>query len=333
MKYAYKGEKLKDSPLRRADEWNQVVDVVNAAQRGGGTTFAGSEPQSKTFVIYNESGLNLNFGAVLGVSGVPNDPAVDADLFKYDKTALVKADVPTSADSGKFLVTTGPIPEDGFGRAVISGPARVQIDVVSESHGFADVIDGDHTKLRSGGTGVPILYKQSGTGTKWGIVNVGSGGSALRATIVSWTDVEAVGNPVFAPNVWTDVTFNQDTGGVDYDTLEASHGGNSDPLLTLSASGLYHFSARLSWLASYPSTGFAAMRIVNGSGGTAFATTPKDQRTFPAMAGTVESQFSEVVFVDLAGSPGPLDIKLQAFHTNAGSIRFFQAWWSTVKLA
>jgi hypothetical protein len=55
----------------------------------------------------------------------------------------------------------------------------VQINVTSASHDYANPTTSDATKLTSGATGLHrILYKPSGTGTKWCIVRLGEQSSA-----------------------------------------------------------------------------------------------------------------------------------------------------------
>lgn len=167
----------------RSRDYDEMVRMVHARQ-GLSINSSVRDHNSHYISIFNDTGTALEYGAVLGVSGVLNDPTDDVKLnmFRYGGDgAMFKGILPTSADAGKFLVTQEPIVADGFGVAVISGPAKVQIDVVSASHGFADVIDGDVTMLRSNGTsGAPILYKETGTGTKWGIVNLGGGSGGGR---------------------------------------------------------------------------------------------------------------------------------------------------------
>lgn len=186
-----------------ARDLNEMAAVVNATRANGrGPTSKPSDAGSTFIVVRNDTGAALEFGSVLAITGVPNEPdtATKLDLFKYGGNALVTVDIPTSADAGKFVVLQEPCPIDGYARAVISGPAKVQINVTDAAHGFADVTDGDETLLTSGTTGVPILYKQSGTGTKWAIVNIGGGSGGASSYLVT---VVKDGGVVGPPSTWT----------------------------------------------------------------------------------------------------------------------------------
>jgi len=62
------------------------------------------------------------------------------------------------------------------------GVVQVQIDVTDANHGYADVKASDNTKLASGASGsAVILWKESGTGTKWAIIRIGGGDKAGSA--------------------------------------------------------------------------------------------------------------------------------------------------------
>lgn len=83
--------------------------------------------------------------------------------------------VPSSTDTGRFAVAQEPLGYGQIGLALVSGVTPVKVEVVDESHVFADVTAGDVTKLTSGTTGAAhILWKESGTGEKWAVVRIGN---------------------------------------------------------------------------------------------------------------------------------------------------------------
>lgn len=86
------------------------------------------------------------------------------------------------------MVAQQGIPDGALGQCLAFGLTPVQLDVVDEEHNFATPIEEDTTKLRTAGTGpARVYYKESGTGTKWGIVLVGmvGGTGGLRCARVS----------------------------------------------------------------------------------------------------------------------------------------------------
>ncbi len=127
-------------------------------------------------LVKNASGTDRQRFDVLGVNGTVISPADNLDQFK-NKIAMVGT-TPTAADhAGRFLILIEPLQTDGIGMAVASGVTPVQIDVQDEAERFADIADGDATKLKSGASGAAaILWKESGTGTKWAVVRMGAGG-------------------------------------------------------------------------------------------------------------------------------------------------------------
>ncbi len=79
---------------------------------------------------------------------------------------------PTASHSGKFVVLQEPIPAGATGRAAILGLTAVKLQVDHEGLNYADVKAGDATKLQATSCGAAILYKESGTGVKWGVIDL-----------------------------------------------------------------------------------------------------------------------------------------------------------------
>jgi hypothetical protein len=96
------------------------------------------------------------------------------NLTEFRENAALAATIPDAdTDAGRFAILLEAIPEDGFGRAMLAGVAPVQLEVVDEDHAFADVTDGIAWKLTTADAGgAQILWKESGTGTKWGLVRL-----------------------------------------------------------------------------------------------------------------------------------------------------------------
>lgn len=188
FKRASSGDKLQIP----AAAWNACLDAAEA-HRNGGTPLPANGPQqfrqADIVLVKNSSGSTVSRFGVLGISGVIFTPS--AALASFQNQVAFTGVTPTTADhKGKFLICLEPIANGKVGRAWISGVCQVQIDVVDAAHGFCDVKNSDRTQLTSGGSGsARILYKPSGTGTKWCAVRMGEGGDSLRLgkTTTTWT--------------------------------------------------------------------------------------------------------------------------------------------------
>lgn len=126
--------------------------------------------------IRNSASALSQFG-VLGIdtTTLVNPATNAATLLAWKQQPIVDGIAPTlAAHLGKFVVTIEAIPNTGYGLAVASGVVAVQLDVLDADHRYADVKNSDATMLQTRAMGAArILWKESGTGTKWGIVNIG----------------------------------------------------------------------------------------------------------------------------------------------------------------
>ncbi|MCX7806289.1 MAG: hypothetical protein N3A38_14040 [Planctomycetota bacterium] len=74
-----------------------------------------------------------------------------------------------------------PIPAGKIGRVRIGGLSPARVYVTDEDHQFAAPVEGSPNYLLSAATGpFRIVHKESGTGTKWAIVQLSApGGDAV----------------------------------------------------------------------------------------------------------------------------------------------------------
>ena len=105
---------------------------------------------------------------------------------------------PTANMAGDFTVALVPIPDGEIGPAVISGTTVAQLNVISKDHEYADTASGVTATLRTYDTGrAQIVWKQSGTGSKWAVVRLGiEPPTALwgKAAAIWQNDASAIGN-------------------------------------------------------------------------------------------------------------------------------------------
>ncbi|MEN6385317.1 MAG: hypothetical protein ABFD79_08960 [Phycisphaerales bacterium] len=123
---------------------------------------------------------------VLGISGSEIDAADNNFKNTYCFTGLA----PSLAihSGGRFVIAAEPIAANAIGRAYAAGIVTVQIDITDETHTCADIEAEDKAKLKSAASGAAaILWKETGTGTKWAVIRFGGGGGGstqLRGKIV-----------------------------------------------------------------------------------------------------------------------------------------------------
>jgi hypothetical protein len=129
-----------------------------------------------TIEVLNDSGEDRRRGQVLGLDDwlmdPEDDPAKASELFE---NPVLKGIVPRIKKHwDAFVVLPFGLGKKEIGPGILAGLAVVKIDVTNDAHRFAGVKDDDATLLKSQASGcVRILKRQSGTGEKWAIVQLG----------------------------------------------------------------------------------------------------------------------------------------------------------------
>jgi hypothetical protein len=167
---------------RPRSEWlNNVTRTAedhlrSLASQGAQNSF--DPPPEGLVLIKNGSAADVLRFAILGLNGIVIDP--NDNLSQFQAAPVFFGDVPNTGDT--FVICAEPIAKGKCGMAFIFGVCAVQIDIVSTDDEFADLIDSDSSKLRSGPAGpMKILYSEAGIGTKWAVVLFApsGGGSSL----------------------------------------------------------------------------------------------------------------------------------------------------------
>ncbi len=128
-------------------------------------------------LVRNDSGADVDRYGILGIDGPIITPTDNLDEFKNRVT--LKGVLPTSAHADAFVVLLEPLADGVIGEAIISGVCQVQIDVASAADTTCGADVDDTAKLKSGAGSNSILWKESGTGTKWAVVRIGGGGGNI----------------------------------------------------------------------------------------------------------------------------------------------------------
>lgn len=154
----------------RADTWNGMLAAAEAAASLGKTNYPAefAPEDSVNILIQNATGADLIQFGIVAVSGsAPPITAADNLAEFYERRAMIGV-LPSA--SATIAITQEPIGAGKYGTATLVGMTPVKINVVDAVH-TAAAVTADPTKLTSSATGgIPILWKESGTGTKWALV-------------------------------------------------------------------------------------------------------------------------------------------------------------------
>ncbi len=178
----------------RSDSFNTLADVVNAYKRGGRgsrRTSLRELRQTGIVLVRNDSGSDRDRFDVLGVDGPLIEPVDNALEFQGHVVAL-KGVVPSATHVGRFVVLLEPLLNGVIGRGFIDGVSPARVEMVDETHAYADVKPGDPTLLQSASTGLARLLWIEPEGDRvdpdiaWTIVRMGgSGAGAARFAIIT----------------------------------------------------------------------------------------------------------------------------------------------------
>jgi len=168
-------------PLRiTADTFNAFVDAAAAHQAGKLGLGAEGTATGRTagiVTVRNDSGADQDRFAVLGIGDPLILPADNPAAFQERVAhALVEPDEEAHAD--RFCILQEPIAAGALGRGLILGVTPVRLEVTAEDDRTATIVTGETGSLTTGSSGAArILWKEPGTGPKWGIVQIPAGGS------------------------------------------------------------------------------------------------------------------------------------------------------------
>lgn len=176
------GEPLKIA----AQAWNQVIDQVTLRPRFDGNGSA-SPPINFQVRCKNATSGDVPRWGVLQITGILETPTgatgatgpQSPGTMSFLNYPGVVGVTPTSDAGSKFVVTTQSIKAGEVGMAAIDGVVQVKLDVVAAGDDFAGVKPGSVGHLQTGESGDSlILWKEAGTGVKWGLVRIGLAGGA-----------------------------------------------------------------------------------------------------------------------------------------------------------
>lgn len=158
---------------------NDAFRASEIVLSGGGKS---PRPARDGVLVKNSSGSAVGRYGVLGIDGVLVDHSTKASTFLA--SVNLDGNTPAATHRGNFAVCLEPIKAGRMGRCVVAGLVQVQVDVIDELHAYADIKASDATMLQShSGGSARIVWKESGTGTKWAVVALGEAGGAVRLRV------------------------------------------------------------------------------------------------------------------------------------------------------
>jgi hypothetical protein len=154
-----------------AADWNRLADLANRSPdtRGGGPLV---RDWAFPYVHVENTAGDQERGAVLAIQEPRFDFADASDDIGLPLFLGVTPTVPTYL--GRFAVLLEPVKAGKIARAILHGMVKARVEITNERHRYADIVDGDSSKLVSRPIGgAQIIAAKSGTGLKWAWVNLG----------------------------------------------------------------------------------------------------------------------------------------------------------------
>lgn len=167
--------------LKSTARHNLISDAVRwvQAQRHGARPGTGYSFTDHCLLhVQNASGEKRTKGEVLAIDGLAVTP--DDNLDGFLAHPVLKGVKPADEHVGKFVVLQSSAEPLEVVMGLLIGVTVAKLNVNSEDDEYADIA-ADSYELSTGGSGAAeIIAKQSGTGSKWGVVRIGGSSQAVR---------------------------------------------------------------------------------------------------------------------------------------------------------
>lgn len=180
-----------------ATAWNRVIDQVTTRPRfdGGGSGYPAINFQVR---CKNNTTGDVERWGVLQITGVLEVPTgatgasgtVDNGTMSFLSFPGIVGVTPTDTAGAKYVVAMQPIKAGEIGMAAIDGVVQVKLDVQATADNFAIAKSGSTQQMKTASSGeASVLWKEGGTGVKWGLVRIGAGagGGGVRLGKITGT--------------------------------------------------------------------------------------------------------------------------------------------------
>lgn len=170
------GEKFKV----KANTWNSFIDAANHYKNTqmslGSEALRGNVKTGIVLVSNDSGGLLEQFSPVI-LNDLIIQPDNDEKEQEFKSRVPVFSGKKVSADNKDkpFAILQVPLESEKLGKALLQGISPVKVNIGNESHKYAKL---SAAGLVSTSSGIGrILWKESGTGEKWVLLQLGGGGS------------------------------------------------------------------------------------------------------------------------------------------------------------
>ncbi|MDR2169445.1 MAG: hypothetical protein LBP59_04815 [Planctomycetaceae bacterium] len=235
MKHIKAGEPIRASLLNSLiDETTKQPPTFSGNKTGLGTV-KGFHHSNVLVRILNETGENLNRFAVVALSEPIFEP--DNDVF-FQEPAF--RGLKPNNETKNFAILQTPALQGEIVLGCVAGISIVKIDVQNESDEL--VTPKDETLMQSSSEGVArIIWKESGTGEKWGLIlyPVGGGGETKIYAVVM-SAIKCPPDPTLDPD---DEDFRNSMGEIKIEgkTYEPEKNENGEPITDENGDKIYHY--------------------------------------------------------------------------------------------
>jgi len=199
----------------RAAVWNEVIDFVRA-QKDRQLSPAGSGYRPREVLLYNDTGSDIAQFDAVGVGDAEFDPA--GDDYADTNHLVLKSGTAATA------VAQEPIPNTTIGRIVIAGVTRCHITKASGAAEPTRVVRSSANFVGAGG-GYPVVWRNAGTGTNDGVINLSGDNRGLMFPVKLHTPGSgSTGSDGAAPSTYATWKYE----GRDWDTDSVVLATNAD---------------------------------------------------------------------------------------------------------
>ncbi|MCC6320051.1 MAG: hypothetical protein IT438_01275 [Phycisphaerales bacterium] len=166
------------SPLRiPAAAYNAFVDAAVDLRRRERTTNAGPslEPAQRGIVLVrNDSDDEIEPYHALAITGVLVLPdSEDQERTFHSRTPLTAEVATEESPSLSFVLALQPIKPGDLGRCVLTGVTPARVFITNETDTTCELAPEETVLASTPMGGIPILWKEEGTGEKWAVIEMG----------------------------------------------------------------------------------------------------------------------------------------------------------------
>lgn len=175
--------------------WNQLRPLTSSGLPSAGSTSA----QPVQIHVRNTTGGALPRHSVVCLDGIVITPA--ANLADFRAHPVLDGIIPTAETLSRAAVLIEPLDDSSIGRAIVSGPVVVQVDLADgDTHAQPTVGGTDH--MTGGIAGHLLLYRPASNGVQWCVVRMGETASGELIPVTLATDGGGNGTDS-TPPTWT----------------------------------------------------------------------------------------------------------------------------------